>query len=177
MKIQRLKPSRIKNRINVVFDDGGYLPLFIDDVVKNSLKVGEECDFDKLKDMSINYLARQYALRQIAISPKVEAILRRKLRQKFRDYNPDDLIDSLKPYLDEKKFIEYFVAKNKKKSNREIEFRLKMLKINYHPEQLDQEKIEKILQKKKNISISALMTRGFAYDDIKSVFAKLGKLK
>jgi len=177
MKIQRLKPSRIKNRINVVFDDGSYLPLFIDDVVKNSLKVGEDCDFGKLKDLSINYLARQYALRQIAMSPKVEAILRRKLRQKFRDYNPDDLIDSLKPYLDEKKFVEYFVAKNKKKSNREIEFRLKMLKINYHPQQADQEKIEKILQKKKNISISALMTRGFAYDDIKSVFAKLGKLK
>jgi len=177
MKIQRLKPSRIRNRINVVFDDGSYLPLFIDDVVKNSLKIGEDCDFDKLKKISTNYLAREYALRQIAISPKVASILKRKLKQKFRDYDSDELITSLKPYLDEKKYIDYFIIKNKRKSNREIEYRLKMIGINYHLDQCDTEKIEKILQKKKNISISALMTRGFAYNDIKSVFAKLGKLK
>jgi len=177
MKIQKLKTSRIRNRINVVFDDGSYLPLFIDDVIKNNLKIGEEYEFNKLKEISTNYLARQYALRQIAISPKVESILERKLKQKFKDYDSSELIEKLKPYLDEKKFIEYFLNKNKKKSNREIQYRFKMLKINYNPEESDQEKIEKIIEKKKNISISALMTRGFAYNDIKSVFAKLGRLK
>jgi len=177
MKIQRLKASRIRNRINVVFDDGNYLPLFIDDVVKNNLKIGEECDFGKLKDLSTNYLARQYALRQIAISPKVASILKRKLRQKYRDFNSDELIESLKQYLDEKKYIDYFVNKYKKKSKREIEYRLKMLGIDCRLDQSDTEKIEKILQKKKNITISSLIQRGFAYNDIKSVFAKFDKLK
>ena len=177
MKIQKLKPSRISNRINVVFDDGSYLPFFIDDVVKNSLKIGDDVDFNKLKIISTNYLARQYALNQIALSPKTAVILKRKLQFKFRNFDATDLIESLKPYLDDQKFTDYFVKKNKKKSSREIEFRLKMLGITYHSDQSDQEKIEKLLQKKKNISISALIGRGFAYDDIKSVFAKLGIIR
>ena len=173
MKIQKLKPSRINNRINVIFDDNSYLPLFVDDVVKNNLKIGYDVDYSLLKDLSTKYLVKEYALRQIALSPKTAIILKRKIQQKFRDFNPDEIIENLKPYLNEQKFIEYFINKFKKKSNREIEYRLKMLGIKYHSTISDLEKIKNLIKKKKNISISALIARGFAYSDIKSVFANL----
>lgn len=172
MKIQRLRPSRIKNRLNVVFEDGSYLPMFIDDVVKNSLKIGSDVNFDDLLKLSINYQAREYALRQIAISPKTEAILRQKLRKKFRDFNPDELITAISPYLDDQKYIDYIQRKFKHKSNREISYRLKMAGISYQSHQDDREKILVLQRKKKNISISSLVQRGFAYSDIKSVFDK-----
>lgn len=117
MKILKLKPSRIKNRINVLFDDGSYLPMFIDDVVKLSLKIGEEADISILKNFSQNYLARDYALRQIAISPKTKKILSQKLKQKFKDFNSDSLLKELDKYLDEKNYINYIQRKFKNKSN------------------------------------------------------------
>ena len=177
MKIQKLSPSRINNRINIVFDDGSYLPFFIDDVVKNNLKIGNDVDFEALKKISDNYLAYEYALRQIAISPKTETILRQKLRQKFKDVDAENIITAVSPYLDDQKYIEYIQRKFKHKSNREISYRLKLAGISYNCHQDDQEKIKKLIQKKKNISISALISRGFAYTDIKSVFAKLGILR
>lgn len=177
MKIQQLKRSRISNRINIVFDDGFYLPFFIDDVVKNNLKIGNDVDFEALKIISTNYLAREYALRQIAISPKTETILRQKLRQKFRNFDPEEIITAVSPYLDDQKYIEYIQKKFKRKSNREISYRLKLAGISYTCHHDEKEKIEKLLQKKKNISISALIGRGFAYDNIKSVFAKFGRIK
>lgn len=177
MKILKLKASIIKNRINVLFEDGSYLPLFIDDVIKNNLKTGDNIDFDNLKKLSNDYLVREYALRQIAISPKTEKILYQKIKRKFPDYNPDSIITALSPYLDNQKYIDYILKKFKRKSNREISYRLKLAGISYNCHQDEKEKIETILKKKKNISISALIGRGFAYDDIKSVFAKLGILR
>lgn len=177
MKILKLKPSRIKNRINVLFDDGSYLPMFIDDVVKLSLKIGEEADISILKNFSQNYLARDYALRQIAISPKTKKILSQKLKQKFKDFNSDSLLKELDKYLDEKNYINYIQRKFKNKSNREISYRLKMAGINYLAKSDDKEKIRKLLEKKKNLSISSLISRGFSYSDIKSVFANLSQIK
>lgn len=177
MKIQKLKPSRIRNRINIVFDDGSYLPFFIDDLVKNNLKIGNDVNFEDLRKISTNYLAHEYALRQIAISPKTEKILRQKLKQKFKILDLEDIITAVSPYLDDQKYIEYIQKKFKRKSNREISYRLKLAGISFNCHQDEKEKIEKLLQKKKNISISALIGRGFAYDDIKSVFAKNGLLK
>jgi len=177
MKIQSLRPSRIKNRINITFDDGSYLPFFIDDVVRLGLKVDQEADYSELKAISTNYLARQYALRQIAISPKTEKILRQKLSKKYRDYNSDKLIESLLSYLDDQKYIDYVCKKFKNKSNREISYRLKLAGISYSPKLDDRQKILNIMKKKKNISISSLVQRGFAYDDIKTLFAKSSEIE
>lgn len=177
MKILKLKASRIKNRINILFEDGSYLPLFIDDVIKKNLKIGDNIEIDDLKKLSTEYLVREYALRQIAISPKTQKILFQKIKRKFKEFNPDSIITALSPYLDDQKYIDYILKKFKQKSNREISYRLKLAGISYNCHQDEKEKIETILKKKKNISISALIGRGFAYDDIKSVFAKLGILR
>ena len=177
MIVQKLKPSRIKNRINVCFDDGSYLPMLIDDVVKLSIKKDKEIDFAVLKKFSQNYLAKEYALRQIAISPKTTKILRQKLRQKFQDFDPEKLLKQLKKYLKEENYIAYIQNKFKKKSNREITYRLKMAGINYLSRGDDQAKIRQIIAKKPKISISSLISKGFSYPDIKSVFANLTQIK
>jgi SOS response regulatory protein OraA/RecX len=177
MIVQKLKPSRIKNRINVCFDDGSYLPMLIDDVVKLSLKKNKEVDLDVLKKFSQNYLAKEYALRQIAISPKTEKILSQKLRQKFKDFDSEKLLKELHQYLKEENYISYIQNKFKHKSNREITYRLKMAGINFVCQSNDQAKIRQIIAKKPNISISSLISKGFSYPDIKSVFANLSQIK
>ena len=120
---------------------------------------------------------REYALRQVAISPKTKKILKQKIRQKFKDFNSDKLLDKLEKYLDEDDYISYIERKFKNKSNREINYRLKIAGINYLSKNDDKEKIRNLLLKKKKLSISSLIQRGFSYPDIKSVFANLSQIK
>ena len=83
--IKSIKKSAIPSRANVQLSDGNYLPLLIDDVIKLSLKKGELLDSDRLNSLiqtSFRYLIKDYALRQIASSPKTKKLLNQKISQK-----------------------------------------------------------------------------------------------
>lgn len=180
MKILQFRPSRIKNRINITFDDGSYLPFFIDDIFILKLSRDQEIDkakYEEIKAKSDYYLAYNYTLRQIAVSPKTEILLRQKLHHKYPHFNPDQVIDIIKSknLLNSDDYLEYFLKRHPLKSNRELQFLLSRQGIKYQSSQNDREKIKNLLKKKKNLTISALARRGFAYGDIKSVFDERDK--
>jgi SOS response regulatory protein OraA/RecX len=171
LSITDIKISRIKNRVNLVFSDKTYLPFFIDDVVSLSLVKHQELNLEKInqiKSLSLLYLGKEYALRQVAISPKTEKILSQKLKlffikitQKFKllsSFPYDSIINQIVDYLKEKKlidqsnFISYFLKKNKSKSALEIKFLLKQKGVDVSsiniPIKNEINSIKKILSKK-----------------------------
>jgi len=171
LSLVNIKISRIKNRVNLVFSDGNYLPFFIDDVVRLSLVKHQELSQEKLeqvKSLALLYLAKEYALRQIAISPKTEKILFRKLKlfflkttQKFKllsSISSDSIINQIiadlktKKLLDQASFIDYFIKKNKFKSVAEIKFLLKQQGVDTSSLNISSDNegqsIKKILSKK-----------------------------
>lgn len=144
LSITNIKTSRIPNRVNLTFSDGSYLPFLIDDVVRLSLSKNQEFDSEKLAQIissSLTYLGKEYALRQIAISPKTETILSQKLKiyfikttQKFKLFSQissssiiEKIIQEIKSrgFLNNSDFVTYFVNKNKSKSLNEIKFFIK----------------------------------------------------
>lgn len=175
LQLSNIKASRITNRVNLIFSDGSYLPFFIDDVVKLSLHKGQDVDstlYDTIKDKSLLYLGREYALRQIAISPKTEKKLNLKLKiyfQKFKKkYNLseinsvsfiiNDIISDLnsRNLLNKTDFTTYFINKNRHKSRTEILYLLSQQGIESTPFVTDQlnfdndlDLINKYLDKKK----------------------------
>jgi len=172
MKILNIKTSRIKNRINLVFSDENYLPFFIDDVVRLSLTKHSNIDelkLNQIKSSSLYYLGKEYALRQIAISPKTEKILSFKLKiflnrstKKFKllsgcvvDPIVRQIIDELKvkKYLNESDFVAYFIKKNKSKSVIQIKYLLEQQGVNVSNLKISPtneiETIKNILTKKK----------------------------
>ncbi len=143
ISIVNIKTSRIKNRVNLVFSDKNYLPFFIDDIVRLSLVKNQELNLEvmeKIKFLSLLYLGKEYALRQVAISPKTEKVLFYKLKNflkrtthKFNllsgtniDLVARQIIDELKnkKFLDESDFVDYFIKKNKSKSIVQIKYLL-----------------------------------------------------
>jgi len=172
MILTNIKTSRIPNRVNLIFSDGSYLPLFIDDVFVLSLSKNQDIDDLKLKeiqDKSLFYLGREYALRQIAISPKIEKIVVQKLKiyflktkKKFSlNQNFQPTIDKIIDYLNSQKllnqdnFVDFFINKNKSKSSAQIAFLLKSLGVDVSAyrhllsNKDDSSIIQKILSKKK----------------------------
>ena len=172
LSITNIKTSRIPNRVNLTFSDGSYLPFLIDDVVRLSLVKNQEVDSEKLAQIissSLTYLGKEYALRQIAISPKTENILSQKLKiyfikttQKFKLFSQissssiiEKIIQEIKSrgFLNNSDFVTYFVNKNKSKSLNEIKFLLRQKGID--PSSLilssknEIDSIKKILSKKK----------------------------
>ena len=70
----------------MIFSDNSYLPFFIDDVVKFSLQKNQTLDEEKFSQVifaALFYLGWEYALRQVAISPKTEKIISQKLKLFF----------------------------------------------------------------------------------------------
>ncbi|MDD4106489.1 MAG: RecX family transcriptional regulator [Candidatus Shapirobacteria bacterium] len=171
ISLVNIKTSRIKNRANLVFSDKNYLPFFIDDVIRLSLTKNQELSpevLDQIKSLSLLYLGKEYALRQIAISPKTEKILFQKLKiffykkiQKFKllDSTPTDSISNQiitelkdKQFLNQSDFVDYFLKKNKSKSVVEIKYLLNQKgvdtsSLNISPDNENQS-IKKILSKK-----------------------------
>jgi len=85
LTLKSIKTSPYPNRVNLIFSDTTYLPFFVDDYIKLSLKKAQEIDkdlFSKLCQMSYAYLLKDYAIRQIALSPKTPKSLLQKLHQK-----------------------------------------------------------------------------------------------
>jgi len=141
--LTNIKTSRIPNRVNLIFSNDSYLPFFIDDVVKLSLQKNQEITYDiknKIIDSSLKYLGQEYALRQVAISPKTQKILSQKLRlfflkttkkyKYFFGFKTDQIIDDIISHLNSKNllnqddFIKSFIAKNHHKSANQIKFLL-----------------------------------------------------
>jgi SOS response regulatory protein OraA/RecX len=85
LSVKSIKKSAIPSRANVQFSDGNYLPLLIDDVIKLLIKKGELLSNERLNSLtetSYLYLIKEYALRQIASSPKTKKLLIQKISQK-----------------------------------------------------------------------------------------------
>lgn len=176
MQLISLKASKINNRLWLTFSDNSYLPFFIDDVVKLSLSKNEQIDdsrYLQILNTSLTYLAREYALRQIALSPKTEKIIKQKLSLYFKkvkakykinhsSLNSSEIIDHVvkelidKKLLNDQDYINYFVKRNYKKSKQQILYSLQqqglssdlLSEISFDQDS-DQEKILHYLSKKK----------------------------
>lgn len=176
MQLISLKASKINNRLWLTFSDNSYLPFFIDDVVKLSLSKNEQIDdsrYLQILNTSLTYLAREYALRQIALSPKTEKIIKQKLSLYFKkvkakykinhsSLNSSEIIDHAvkelidKKLLNDQDYINYFVKRNYKKSKQQILYSLQqqglssdlLSEISFDQDS-DQEKILHYLSKKK----------------------------
>jgi len=175
MQITSIKASRIPNRVWLTFSDHSFIPFFIDDVVKLSLVKNQEIDESKLElitKTALQFVGREYALRQIAISPKTEKIINQKLKLFFQktifkykintnNLNLSDINQQIIKYLKDKKllndqdFINYFIKRNHKKSRQQIIYSLQQFgvdssflsSINFIQEN-DINKIKNLLNKK-----------------------------
>ena len=167
-----IKTSRIPNRVNLTFSDHSYLPFFIDDVVKLSLTKNQSISpeiFDKIVSASLFYLGKEYALRQVAISPKTQKIISQKLKlffiktthkyKHFSGFKFDSIVSSIvdnlnsKNLLNQSDFIKSFVAKNYRKSANQIKFLLSQKGVDTSFLKLDKtndlDSIKRILAKKR----------------------------
>ena len=169
--LTNIKASRIPNRVNLTFSDGSYLPFFIDDVVKLSLQKNQTIDDEKFTQIisaALFYLGREYALRQVGISPKTQKMISQKLKlfflktsQKYKHFTGfkfDQIISSIiddlnsRNLLNQADFIKSFLAKNHHKSANQIKFLLAQKGINSFslnlPKDNDIDSIKRILTKK-----------------------------
>ena len=198
MQLTQVKKSRSSDKVWLTFDDGSFVPFKLDDYVLEKLKIGDTVDFDHLCELSLKFLINNYALRQIAISPKIGAILIPKLKNQsryyikkysFPDLNSSKIIDEIINYLennnwlDQTAYAKFLLKKNQKKSKRYLE----QLFSFYHLDKTllnsdsDRDNIKNLLLKKmshiskpldfktKTKLIQSLIQKGFAYNDIKSV--------
>jgi len=170
--LTNIKSSRIPNRVNLSFSDDSYLPFLIDDVVKLSLCKNQSVDEDKLTQIvsaSSFYLGKEYALRQIAISPKTSKIISQKLKlfffrisNKYKHFSKikfDSTISFIindlnsRNLLNQPDFIKSFVAKNYRKSANQIKFLLSQKGVDVSSLKLDKtndiDSIKRILAKKR----------------------------
>lgn len=188
MQLVNIKASKTPNQVWLTFSDHSFLPFFIDDVVKLSLTKNQEIDDQKLEEIiksCLFFKGREYALRQIAISPKIEKIIYQKLKIffpkicfkyqiKYPNINQviEEIIDYLnsKSLLDPESFTNYFIQKNKNKSRQQISFLLSRYGLKSTLPNNDLELIKKIIQKKSNmdkLKLKALLyRRGFNLSDI-----------
>lgn len=210
MKIVSIGSSRFPLRVNLVFDNGLMLPFLVDNVFVLKLKKNVDIDndlFEKIQDLSIQYLLNERALRLIAFSPKSEKKIYQKLKISFREYlikykfpkttfNVDQIINLIiealkeKSFINDSKYIEYFIRTHTKKSRRYIEESLKSEGISsilineYLSAHVfnDKEEINNLIIKKKitiddlkdyknkNKLIAHFYRKGFSLSDIQSSF-------
>lgn len=182
MQITSIKASKTPNQVWLTFSDHSFIPFFIDDVVKLSLIKNQDIDDSKLElitKTALQFKGREFALRQIAISPKTEKIISQKLNLYFRkmilryklnlnNLNLKEISQEIIDYLKSKKlfnqadFVRYFVKKNSKKSRQQIIYMLQQLGIDQTSlssiklsQESDLDKI-KIILDKKNLDKSKL---------------------
>jgi len=182
MQIISIKASKTPNRVWITFSDRSFIPFFIDDVVKLSLVKNQEIDelkFQLIIQTCLFFTGREYALRQIAISPKTEKIINQKLKLFFKKtilrykINTNNLsLDTIghqiiqelkdKKLLNDQDFIDYYLKKNSKKSRQQIIYSLQQLGVNSEflsliefDQTSDVDKI-KIILNKKNIDKSKM---------------------
>jgi len=145
MHLKSIKSSRIKDRLYLHFSDGLIIPFYIDDYVLLKLKKGQDVDqplFLQLLNKSVGYLLKNYALRQLGLSPKTKKIISQKLSfylntALVRYKLPSSLIDKnslisevisyleTNQLLNESAYVDYFIKKNSNKPRRYLEYNLK----------------------------------------------------
>ncbi len=205
MQLRQTKKSRSSDKIWLTFDDGSFMPFKIDDFVIHKIKIGTEVDYNFLCQLSLKFLLNNYALRQIAISPKINQILIPKLKNQaryyqkkysFPDINSSQIIDETINYLENNNWLnqdnyaKFLIKKHSKKSRRYLEqlfnfYHLdKTLLINNDKNNLKNlllKKINKLSKpldfKTKNKLIQSLVQKGFAYFDIKSTIDEVANIR
>lgn len=209
MQIVAISPSRRSNQFWLKFDDKSFLPIKADDVINLKLRKFVDLSDDLYQstlDKSANFLISEYSLRQIAISPKVEPLLRQKIKlfcqkisQKYH-YSPAILSSQTElvinylnsqNLLNQQEYLDYLVRRYPKKSVTELNFKLKSLGINLSiPVSRSEElfKIKDLLIKKyksvdltdysaKGKVIAKLYRQGFALDLIKTTIDEHLKIR
>lgn len=166
MKLLKVKTSKIPGRVWLIFEDKTYLPFSVDDWVKLDLVLPADVDLNLITDIMFSFLLKSYALNQIALSPKVSAILVPKLRQKsrliFQKYQtkPNDLdriITGVIEYLEQRNllnesdYVDYVLRHYSHKSKGYITQYLRSKKINPHnylqlTQKSDRDLLVKLLQ-------------------------------
>lgn len=201
MQIIQIKKSRSNDKVWLTFDDGTFIPFKIDDIVIHKIKTGIIDNYDFLCELSLKFLLNNYALRQIAISPKIAPILLPKLKNQAQYYikkykltsnNTNKIIDEIINYLENNNWLnqdnyaKFIIKKHHKKSKRYLE----QLFSFYHLDKTilqnnDKDTLKNLLLKKiskllkpldfktKNKLTQSLLQKGFAYFDIKSVIDEI----
>lgn len=146
MILTKISPSRSPGSCWLVFEDKHFLFFNLDDVVRYHLKSRQTPpDYPLLEQLSLYHLLLNYALRQIALSPKPQKLISQKLHQKAIFYqkkykfstSPDisQTISQLilflnsRKLLDDNQFVAYFVKKHSRKSRLYIQLALRKLGI------------------------------------------------
>ncbi len=194
-QIKNIKASRLQNRVNIVFDSGLFIPFPFDQTVRLSLKKNQTLSDDEYRDLiskSGYYLSLGYSLRQVAMSPKTEVIIKPKIKNNLKRLiqkykldpsliNLDQIVADVITVLNEKKllndsdYFHYILQKNRHKSRRHLQHLLKNQGVN--PDlikNIDTNDQKKILQylNKKNITREDLMDFKTKNKIIASLFRK-----
>ena len=122
---------RSSQRAIIKFSDDSFLLLSLDSIVKSSLTKGQSLSpsrYQKIVASSLLFLLKEYALRQIAISPKTSKILTLKLRfslpKIIRKYHiapappSQPLIQKTLSYIqdkglfDQQNYVDYFLRRH-----------------------------------------------------------------
>lgn len=143
-KIKSLKPSRIQNRINILFESGQFIPFPYDQTVALKLhkdRVLADEEYADIISKSLFYLVLAYSLRQVAMSPKTEVVLKPKVKNYLKrltakyQINPDlvntdnvinQAVNVLKDrqLLNQSDYLRFMVRKSKNKSTSFIKYAL-----------------------------------------------------
>ncbi len=209
MQIITISPSRKSQQVWLKFDDNTLLPLKVDDIVR--LKIVKFTDisnesYQVIQHASACYLLLEYALRQVAISPKVEQVIRQKLKEYCRRITmkyslPSDILPSIiedtisrlvdDQLLDEAEYVRYLVKKFPKKSSSELVYLLRRLGVKHQlpvNSDVEKDKILSLINKKyrsidltdyiqRNKLISRLSRKGFPIEFIKSAIDESIKVR
>jgi SOS response regulatory protein OraA/RecX len=173
MKLLKVQKSRNPEKIYLIFKGRPPLPFFLDDYVKEKIKLGLEIDndyFSKLSYLSLTFLLRSYGLNRLATSPHIKSTLLPKLRRQSIIYqkrwllkiDSQEIINNLLNYfenhelLDTASFAASLIHRHQKKSHSYLRslFLHHRLDLSLLPlPQGEVDKIKKLLEKKiRNLS-------------------------
>lgn len=142
MIVKTTKPNRSLQAVYIYTDTSAIYILPLVEALKLKLRPGDEItDPSFFEKASLTYLLKEYALRQVAISPKSRHILSQKLTQKLSFYQHkfkyteaialDTILDYLedRKLLDQKAFARHILYKNKNKPLMYIKQKLKQANV------------------------------------------------
>lgn len=189
MILEKIKYSPLRRAYLLSFSNQAVISISPDDAYSLKLTPGQEINqtlYQKINQLSLSFLVKSYALRQIAISPKSEKILRQKIHHRYPQVSSllvEDTISYLrrKNLLDESAYIDYFLKRHPKKSARHLQFLFRQQGINYRPSSKREiPKIISLLQRRqdslkllsrpltKNRLLASLIRKGFSLADVKT---------
>lgn len=190
-------PQLIKTKINPIrklvfltFSDGSSFPISLDDHLRHLSTAN-------LPSASLSFLLQNYALRQLALSPRSEKVLRLKLRRhyylltrRYRYFSPPS-VDEIVPavlqkikslnLIDPTSYIEHLIHRHSDKSARHLIYLLRQSGVS--PSDLspylsslsraDSEKVKRLVARKSNLSPNKLypwlIRKGFPQDLVKTI--------